>query len=675
MILEDIYALLENSFDFVLGVDGEERVVHASPLIRHAPGPERRRLEGQSLDSILTPESLQSCRAGMAQARESLGGMVVFALQDKGFSSLPLRAGYVKTDGRDVYLLFGAQLDSLSTLAQEDKDERIKELACLYTVAEWIESSTTIKEFFTLLPDYLRAGMRYPDRAVVYSVYQGLEYGGPLAGSTYLRAKLIVNQRVGGEIRVGYDDSTLGLLPEEQRMLDEIARMLSVALERKELSERLVLKQEEEASYRNHLADLERQITARTRELDEQRDRLGRIDSYLDRVNQNWEQSKTYLATILKGMPDPVALIDLRRTLVMTNREHVQPGDKCHKTLFNNDTPCQDCRLARIVREKTPITLTIEHDGRQLEVHALPIFNREHAVEGIMEFYRDVTLERTYEQQLRQADRLASLGQLVSGIGHEINNPNQFIRGNVKILQQAFDDLLPILDEYYASHPELKVARLPYKFFRDHVTVLVNDMGHGSERIKGIVEGLKRFARRDEGLLIDNVDLNTVVEACTRLVHNEVHKRAEIELELEPDLPTFTGNSQKVEQVPVNLIVNAAQAIPDDRRGRIVVRTAAADGHVAVEVSDNGKGMNEKTLKQIFDPFFTTKRATGGTGLGLAIAFRIVEEHQGSIGVQSKVGEGTTFTVRIPVAKAVRPGAGGEVRAQAAPPGEGSAGS
>ena len=496
--------------------------------------------------------------------------------------------------------------------------------------------------------------MRFPENAKVYSIYQGQEYAGPLTGANYLRTKLIVNQQASGEIRVGYNDPRLTLLPEEQRMLDEIGRMLSLALERKELSERLVLKQEEEATYRSNLQALEREIAARTHELDEQRDKLGRINSYLERVNHDWEESKTYLETILTGIPDPVALIDLRRTLVMTNRPNIQPGDKCHKRLFGNDAPCHDCRLARIMREKTPITLTIEHDGRHLEVHALPIFNREHAVEGIMEFYRDVTLEKTYEQQLRQADRLASLGQLVSGIGHEINNPNQFIRGNVKILTQALDDLLPIADRYYGEHPDLKIARLPYKFFREHVMTLVQDMSHGSERIKGIVEGLKRFARRDEGLLIDTVDANTAVEACARLVHNEVHKHAEIELDLQPNLPTFTGNSQKIEQVLVNLIVNAAQAIPDDKHGRIVVRTHADDGHVAIEVADNGKGMSEKTLKQIFDPFFTTKRASGGTGLGLAIAYRIVEEHQGTIGVQSRVGEGTTFTVRFPVGRTAR---------------------
>jgi signal transduction histidine kinase len=309
------------------------------------------------------------------------------------------------------------------------------------------------------------------------------------------------------------------------------------------------------------------------------------------------------------------------------------------------------------MRDKSPVTLTMKHDNKFLEVHALPVYNKDHEVDGIMEFYRDVTLEKTYEQQLQQADKLASLGQLVSGIGHEINNPNQFIRGNVKILKQALEDMLPIIDEYQAAHPDLKVAKLNYDFFRKHIMTLIDDMDRGSTRIKGIVEGLRTFARKDEGLLVDTIEMNTLIEAGARLVQNEVHKHADIALELAEGLPAFTGNAQKIEQVLVNLLVNAGQAMRDDVRGLVTVRTRAEDGDVVFEVEDNGVGINEKTVKQIFDPFFTTKRAKGGTGLGLAIVYRIVEEHGGTITVKSKQGAGTTFVVRFPAKGAARQGA------------------
>ena len=538
--------------------------------------------------------------------------------------------------------------NNLGAGSEWEKDERIKELSCVYAVAEWIEASASIKEFFEALPKYLGPGMRYPERALVYSAYQGQEYGDKAALAHYIRTEIGDAQRAVGEIRVGYASREHGLLAEEQKMLDEIARMLNIALERKSLRDNLALKQKEEAQYAERLRELESEIQSRTRELEEQRQKLGTVNSYLDRVNRDWEESKIRLETIFKAIPDAVALIDRQRTVLMTNRENVPAGNKCYSTFFDQNAPCKDCRLSRIVQGKTPLTIEIKHDDVYYEVNALPILSPEHEVEGIIEFYRDVTTERTYEQQLQQADKLASLGQLVSGIGHEINNPNQFIRGNIKIIQQAFEGILPILDEYYAGHPDLKIARLKYDFFREHIMVLVNDMAHGSERIKGIVEGLKRFAKRDEGLLIDSVDVNTILDAARRLVHNQVHTSADIELELAPGLPIITGNSQKIEQVVVNLLINAAQAMPEGRRGSIRVSTRAEEGGIVIEVKDNGQGMSERTVKRIFEPFFTTHRADGGTGLGLAIAYKIIDEHGGTITVTSKLDVGTTFRIFLP---------------------------
>jgi polar amino acid transport system substrate-binding protein len=352
---------------------------------------------------------------------------------------------------------------------------------------------------------------------------------------------------------------------------------------------------------------------------------------------------------MFEAIPDTVALIDKDLEVVMTNQSEKMAGQICHKVLFGLDDPCLDCRLTKIQRTKAPVTVEMKQGDTYYEVHALPVFNDDHEIDGIIEFFRDITFKKEYEQQLQQADKLASLGQLVSGIGHEINNPNQFIRGNIKIIQQALDDILPIVDAYYAEHPDLKIARLKYDFFREHVQTLVQDMANGSERIKRIVQSLKSFARKDEGLLIDTVDINNVIDESARLVHNQVHKSADIELDLAEDLPTFEGNAQKLEQVIINLIINAGQAIPDDRRGLIRVSSRLDGDYVVVRVEDNGSGMSESTAKSIFDPFFTTKRARGGTGLGLSIAHRIIEEHHGVISVESTVGEGTTFTIRLPV--------------------------
>lgn len=649
--LESVYTLIESSFDFLLVVDANESIIYVSPLLIRTCCPGDSNGSSKHLDNILDQESLKSFRNAMEQMHEGSRGVIaLFTAQMDKASSLPMKVGYIESVQGGIYLFFGSLIDGLRKVRDWEKEERVKELSCLYSVAEWIDVSASIKEFFTKLPEYLSRGMRSPDEAVVFSIYQGEEYGQKPSENDYISVDLIVDGEHKGEIMAGYISGTNELLPEEQKMLNEIGRMLSIALERKELSEKMALNEEEEEELNNRLSRLETEINERAKELEEQKQKLSTADSYLDRVNRSWEETRHRLETMFQAIPGEVMLIDLNRNVVMSNKDEIEPGDKCYRTYFNRDTPCRDCRLGKIRRDKTPITITMRDGERFLEVHTLPVYNQEEEVEGILEFYRDVTLEKTYEQQLQQADKLASLGQLVSGIGHEINNPNQFIRGNIKIIRQAITDMLPIIDDFKKDHPDLKIARLKYDFFREHVMTLIDDMSHGSERIKGIVEGLRGFARKDDGLLVDTVDVNTLIEATTRLVKNEVHKHAEIVLELGNDVEKFTGNSQKIEQIFVNLIVNAAQAIPDDKKGLITVRTYMNSGdNVVIEIEDNGKGMDEKTQKQIFDPFFTTKRAKGGTGLGLAIAFRIVEEHKGNVSVSSTPGIGTKFMIRIPV--------------------------
>ncbi|MEP0813481.1 MAG: GHKL domain-containing protein [bacterium] len=656
--LGDLFELLEQTFDFLLIVDGDGRIIHASPLVLRECGIGRSAAAALDLDALRSGSNsetwdtrVEAIREAMGRARAGKSGRLVFSSHDDPGASFTISCGASATERGDLYIFYGTKIAGLSAYAEWEKEERIKELSCIYSIAEWIEDSATVTEFFSELPKYIAPGMHYPERVMVYSVYQGAEYGEKPISSEFLRIDLVVRNQKRGEIRVGYDSDFYDYLPEEQKMLDEIGRMLTVALERKEYRDTLTRKVGEEAEFRRRLRELEEEIAARTEELEAQRERLAAVDAYLANVTRGFEESTKRLETILRAIPDKAAIIDRRRNVVLTNRENVAAGEKCYKTFFNSDVPCPDCRLSKIIADKLPIVMEMKHGDEYFEVHALPIFSEQNEVEGIFEFYRDITRQKHYETQLQQADKLASLGQLVSGVGHEINNPNQFIRGNIKIIEQALKDILPIVDAHYEKNPDLKIARLKYPFFREHIMTLVSDMAHGSERIKGIVEGLKGFARRDEGLLIDMVDVNTVIDASARLVHTQVHKFADIELDLAPELPVLTGNAQKLEQVMINLIMNAAQAMPDDRRGVIRVSTRAEGGNVVIKVADNGKGMSERTLKNIFDPFFTTRRAKGGTGLGLPIVFRIVEEHGGTINVASKVDEGTTFTVTLPVGK------------------------
>lgn len=258
---------------------------------------------------------------------------------------------------------------------------------------------------------------------------------------------------------------------------------------------------------------------------------------------------------------------------------------------------------------------------------------------------------KTMQAQMLQSDKLASIGELVAGIAHEINNPNTFIRGNISIVAEALETILPILDEVARQDPTLKVARLPYAAFRENIEQLVADIRSGADKIMNIVADLKKFARHDEGLLTEDVNVNTAIDSCLRLVHNQVKRVAKVHLELAPDLPTLKGNVQKIEQVLVNIIINAAQAIEETKQpGNISIFTfLVAKDHVNIRIADDGIGMSEETKKRIFDPFFTTKRHKHGTGLGLSIAYGIITEHGGTIEVASKPGEGSEFRISIPL--------------------------
>ena len=254
------------------------------------------------------------------------------------------------------------------------------------------------------------------------------------------------------------------------------------------------------------------------------------------------------------------------------------------------------------------------------------------------------------QAQLLQTEKHASLGRLVAGIAHEINNPIQFINGNMSLLSEAFSDALPLLDAESDRRPGLRIARLDYPFFRKQVPVLLQDMADGAERIGAIVRELRTFARHDEGRLDEEVDLVAVVRTALRLLHNQL-KHVQVEEEFDPSPPRLRGNLALLQQVMVNALQNAYQALPPDGSGRIAVRVRTVQEGAAVKLSveDNGCGIAPEIRDRIFDPFFTTRQAAGGTGLGLAIIEGIVQQHRGQIQLESKVGQGTTFHFTFPV--------------------------
>jgi signal transduction histidine kinase len=254
------------------------------------------------------------------------------------------------------------------------------------------------------------------------------------------------------------------------------------------------------------------------------------------------------------------------------------------------------------------------------------------------------------ERQLQQAQKMEVLGTLVAGVAHEINNPLNLILYNLPLLRKTWADLLPVLTDHRHREPEKKFGGLTYDFLREHLPQLIADMEMAAQRMAKIVSDLKNFSRQSDLADLAPLDINTAVRNAARLSQSTLRKAGvALHLELAPNLPEVKGSLQHIEQVVLNLVINAAQAI-ERADGEIVVRTgvAANDGRVWVKVADNGRGVSPAIAERIFLPFVSDKQSQGGTGLGLSVTYRLVQAHGGDISFESRPGGGTVFTVRLP---------------------------
>ncbi len=258
---------------------------------------------------------------------------------------------------------------------------------------------------------------------------------------------------------------------------------------------------------------------------------------------------------------------------------------------------------------------------------------------------------KLHQQQLMQASKMVALGTLVSGVAHEINNPNNFIMLNSPILKEAWENAMPILEKYYEENGDFLLGGMPFTQMRDNIPALFSGISDGSKRIKRIVDDLKNYVRNDTADLTQPVQINAVIKSAVSLLTNMIKNTTHnFSIEKGNDLPVLKGNFQRLEQVMINLIQNACQALPDNSKG-IYISTGydQQNSTIVITIRDEGVGIEPETLMLIMDPFFTTKQDAGGVGLGLSISSRIVEEHGGTLRFTSDPGEGTTATITLPI--------------------------
>lgn len=253
-------------------------------------------------------------------------------------------------------------------------------------------------------------------------------------------------------------------------------------------------------------------------------------------------------------------------------------------------------------------------------------------------------------EQLMQADKMVALGTLVSGVAHEINNPNNFVLLNIPLIEKIWTNTLPILEKYFEETGDFYLSdNLTYSKVKNSMPLLLSGIHDGSQRIKSIVEDLKSFVRKDISEFDQDVELNNIIKIASSLTANLISKSTDsFKINFSNEPIYVKGSKQKLEQVMINLIENSCQALTD-RKQSVSISVKKDTKYAIINIEDEGKGIEPAIIKKITDPFYTTKRNDGGTGLGLSITSKIIVQHNGSLEFNSLPNKGTVAIVKIPL--------------------------
>jgi len=379
------------------------------------------------------------------------------------------------------------------------------------------------------------------------------------------------------------------------------------------------------------------------------------------------------METILNGIDDFIMVITPDMEILEANESFLNKmgytpeeviGKKCHQVYHKIDHPCDndkmDCPLRNVVRNKRAvrrIQTRILPDGqkRYYEVNIYPIWEKDGKVSKFIHISRDITqhrkeeeeitrrLEQMVEERARQLkethkkllhqDKMASLGKLSASVVHEINNPIAGILNLIILMKRMVE--------------EDSIGSREIDQFSRYLTLMETE----TRRTSRIVSNLLAFSRQSK-IELKRISLNRLIEQTLFLNSNLLKMDGiKVETDLDPDLPDMVGSEDQLQQVFMNLVSNAAEAMESKSGGRLRIETrhSLRDDKLLVDFKDTGSGIPEANLSKLFEPFFTTKKKGKGVGLGLSVAYGIIQEHGGSIYVKSKVGEGTTFNVRFPL--------------------------
>ena len=363
----------------------------------------------------------------------------------------------------------------------------------------------------------------------------------------------------------------------------------------------------------------------------------------LEAANLGLRSKSSELQAMFDSISDGVIVYDNRG--MVQHRNHVcpqyfpqqtLPGCSCRE-LFHPDheSDIDNCPVERaLAGERVEISIASQpanRNARYFDVTATPIEDSKGEQNRALLFLRDVTEKKLQELHLMQAEKLSSIGVLAAGVAHEINNPLSSVAGYAEALLRRFKD-----EHSLAEDPR-------FEDFPKYLQVIVRE----SYRCKGIIDCLLSFSRKSDGS-VSNVNINEVLNEVLELVRFKSHyDKIEIQTDLQSDLPDVLGDPTGLRQVCMNLLINAHQSISG--AGFVEITTRMTDSSMVMfQVRDSGCGISREAIDQIWDPFFTTKNVGQGTGLGLAVTYNIIKRLGGDISVESQVGKGSKFSVRMP---------------------------
>ena len=388
------------------------------------------------------------------------------------------------------------------------------------------------------------------------------------------------------------------------------------------------------------------------------------------RAERALEQSEERFRDIAESLADWIWETDDqgRYTYVSEQVEEIlgYPGrDILGKTPFELMAPRQQGKEQNLFAEKMTkrepfrklLHLSLRKDGRPVAMlsSGKPIFDQDGLFAGYRGVDTDITEQRRLEEDARRANRLAALGELAAGVAHEINNPNALTLYNSEMLGAIFTDLLPAQKEAGAAFAERLFGGLSHDELCDELPALFSGIQDSARRIKRIVDELRDFSRKENALEEEAFDLNQMILSVVSLVTSSIQKATDhFDLSLGEKLPPITGVKGRLEQVLINLLINACQALNDTSQRISLTSSYLPEADCfKIIVVDQGEGMGPDILEHLLEPFVTTKRERGGTGLGLSVSARIVKEHSGQLKFDSEPGKGTTVTLILPASKEV----------------------